>query len=183
MIKRFLFLIIVSVLLSACGGDTSETVSEDNVENVEEEQQEETVEEESKKPEKKGFETKIIKINDELSYPHLKINFNQVKLYEKKGKKYADIEFDWTNLSGDEFSLQALAKMDVQQNGESLNEINDDWNPENSKRIGNDAFFRIEHGVTIGVKFTYELIDEKAPIDIIFYVLEEDDRVITIEIN
>lgn len=181
MIKKVLsFISILAVLLLvACGDDTSEQSSEDNVEEVEQEE----VEEENKAPEKEKFETKKIKINDELNYPHLTINFNQVKVYEKKGKKYADIEFDWTNLSGDEFSLQALAKMDVQQNGESLNEINDDWNPENSKRLGNDAFFRIEHGVTIGVKFTYELIDEKAPIDIIFYVLEEDDRVITIEIN
>lgn len=181
MIKKILsFVSILAVLsLIACSDDTSEQANQENVEEVEQEE----AEKENKAPEKEKFETKKIEINDELNYPRLTINFNQVKVYEKKGKKYADIEFDWTNLSGDEFSLQALATMDVQQNGESLNEINDDWNPENSKRIGNDAFFRIEHGVTIGVKFTYELIDEKAPIDIIFYVLEEDDRVITVEIN
>lgn len=126
---------------------------------------------------------KEINIDKKIEYNDLLIEFDKIKVYEKDGEKLVTINYDWTNLSGDDFSLQSLATMEVLQNGESLKETSDSWNPENSKVLGNDAFFRIENNITLSVDFTYKLIDNESPLEIVFYVLEEDDEIIKIDIE
>lgn len=159
------------LVLAACGDDAEpkkeETPKQDEVKKDE--------------PKKEKF-GKTIKLDDELEFLDFNIKMNQVKVFEKKGKKYATIEFDWTNNTGDKFSLQALTQMDVLQNSESIEDIDGDWNAENSQAIGNDAFFSIENNITVSVDFTYELKDE-SPLEIIFYAIEEDDKKVVVEID
>lgn len=174
--KKYILLILLIVTLIGC------TKYKDG-EPVNKGPEVETEMEDETEPKKEKFETKKIKLDDEFSFRVHHIEMDEVKIYEKDDNFYADIKFDWTNLTGEEFSLQALSKMEVFQNGESIDDVSGDWDPVNSNKIGNDAFFTIKDRVTVGVSFTYELIDEVNPIEIVFYAIEEDDKKLTIEID
>lgn len=125
---------------------------------------------------------KTIQLDDELKFIGFNIKMNKVKVFEKNNKKYATVEYEWTNHTGEKFSLQALTKMAVYQNGKSIEDEDGDWNYENFDSLGNYAYFSIENNLSLSVEFTYELEDD-SPIEIVFYAIEEDDKVLTIEID
>lgn len=175
--KKVLLAIILVFVLAACGTDSIYNKKD----NEPKDDKPETKVVDKEAPEEKFDKT--IKLDDELSFKGHRIVMSSVEFYEKKGKIYADVKFDWTNLTGEDFSLQALSKMDVLQKGESLDDVNGDWDPSNSNVLGNDAFFTIKDRLTLSVEFTYELIDAESPLEIVFYAIEEDDKIITIDIN
>lgn len=182
MIKRFLFLIIVSVLLSACGGDTSETVSEESADQVEVEEEKEEEVEEVQEEEPINVE---IDVNENLTFKLFDVTVKRVKVYEKDNSILADINLEWTNKDyqyGDKKSFFVSTLFDVKQGDKDLVEINDAWNPEN-KGFGNDVFFPNAAGGTWSVDLTYELIDATTPIDIIFTPTTETEGNETITVN
>lgn len=185
--KKLLALIsILTLLLVACGGGASEQTSEDNVvEDVEDERQEEeeVVEEEIEEDEPIDV---TIDVDEELQFKQFDVNMKKVKVYEKDGILLADISFDWRNkardYATDKMSLFVATQFEVKQGDETLEEINDSWNPEN-KGFSNDVFFQNTLGGLWSVSLTYELVDETTPIDIIFTPNTETEDSETITIN
>lgn len=184
MIKKILsFVGILAVLsLIACSDDTSEQANQENVEEVEQKEvEEEAVEEVEEEP-----IDVTIDVDEELQFKQFDVNMKKVKVYEKDGILLADISFDWRNKARDyvtdKMSLFVATQFEVKQGDETLEEINDSWNPEN-KGFSNDVFFQNTLGGLWSVSLTYELVDETTPIDIIFTPNTETEDSETITIN
>lgn len=184
MIKRILSLIglFAVLLLVACGDDTSEQASEDV-------EQEEVVEEETEEVEEVEEEEPIdvtIDVNEELQFKQFDVNMKKVKVYEKGDILLTDISFDWRNkardYASDKMSLFVATQFEVKQGDETIEEINDSWNPEN-KGFSNDVFFQNTLGGLWSVDLTYELIDSTTPIDIIFTPTTETEGSTTVTVD
>ena len=172
-------LIIVSVLslllLSACGGQAIDGVSNET--------EDELKQEEVKKEEEKPIDVKI-DVNKELNFEQFDVELKTVKVYEKDDTVFADISLDWTNKAqdyGEEMTLFVATVFEVKQGDKDLEEINDAWNPENKNT--SDVFFPNTLGGEWSVDLTYELADETTPIDIIFTPTTETEGSETITVD
>lgn len=172
-------LIIASVLslllLTACGGQASDDVSN--------EAEDELKQEEVKKEEEKPIDVKI-DVNEELNFEQFDVELKTVKVYEKDDTVFADISLDWTNKAqdyGEEMTLFVATVFEVKQGDKDLEEINDAWNPENKNT--SDVFFPNTIGGEWSVDLTYELADETTPIDIIFTPTTETEGSETITVD
>ena len=171
-------LIIASVLslllLTACGGQASDGVSNEA---------EDELKQEEVKKEEKPIDVKI-DVNEELNFEQFDVELKTVKVYEKDDTVFADISLDWTNKAqdyGEEMTLFVATVFEVKQGDKDLEEINDAWNPENKNT--SDVFFPNTLGGEWSVDLTYELADETTPIDIIFTPTTETEGSETITVD
>lgn len=124
---------------------------------------------------------KTIDLNDELAFQNFKLTMNSVIIYEEDGVLLADISFDWLNQSFDgETTFLRAAGIDVRQGSDGLTEITNAYQDPKS-----DVHFPNAVGGQWKVNLTYELKDDKTPIDIIFITHDEHDKnqELTLKIN
>ena len=170
MLKRIIVVMLAitaAIALTACNTDKSSTDNE-----VDETQKE-----------KLDIQ---IEVSETLEFEQFNIEFDSVKAYEKDDKLLLDLKFNWRNKQLPEGSTLFTATLfDVIQSEESLEEINDSWNPEGDRSLQNDVFSPNTVGGLSPVKLTYELINKADNVEIIFTPTTEteDSQSVIIELQ
>lgn len=123
---------------------------------------------------------KTIDLNDELAFQNFKLTMNPVIIYEEDGIILADISFKWLNQAGDgEKTFMQMAAMDIEQNGELLNEVNNSWQDQNS-----DIYFPNAEQGEWEVELTYQLENAEDSLELTFVPMtDESSKQLTIDIN
>lgn len=127
-----------------------------------------------------------IEVSEKLEFEQFNIEFDSVKAYEKDDKLLLDLKFNWRNKQLPEGSTLFTATLfDVIQSEESLEEINDSWNPEGDRSLQNDVFSPNTVGGLSPVKLTYELKNKNDNVEIIFTPTTEieDSQSVIIELQ
>lgn len=188
--KKYLFILVAALLLVACGGNS---VAKEANNDKAEEQKDVTVsenesEDDEEVKEKEGIEEDENvnkKIDEKLTFAELTIDVEEVNIYEDDGKDLAEINFSWTNQSGDgDKYFFALMSESVEQGGEILEEVSGAYDIENKET--NSMHEHNPEGGTVNVKLVYELKDRTTPIEMSFSPLNdfnEEKQVLSIDID
>lgn len=125
-----------------------------------------------------------IEISETLEFEQFNIEFDSVKAYEKDDKLLLDLKFNWRNKQLPEGSTLFTATLfDVIQSEESLEEINDSWNPEGDRSLQNDVFLPNTTGGLSSVKLTYELKNKEDDVEVVFTPTTETEDSQSITVN
>lgn len=168
MLKRIIVVMLAitaAIALTACNTDKSSTDNE-----VDETQKE-----------KLDIQ---IEVSETLEFEQFNIEFDSVKAYEKDDKLLLDLKFNWRNKQLPEGSTLFTATLfDVIQSEESLEEINDSWNPEGDRSLQNDVFLPNTAGGLSSVKLTYELKNKEDDVEVVFTPTTETEDSQSITVN
>lgn len=160
---------------------------EEMAEKAKAEEKESKESKETKKTEKEEAEDEKengeIKLDDKLEFGNFSVTMDHVRVYEEKGKNYADISFSWLNQAGDgKKTFMQLSALDVEQGDSILDETTGAWDPTNKNT--SDIYFPNAQNGEWKVKLTYELKNKEEPITITFVPLTgEGSEKITVNIN
>jgi len=125
-----------------------------------------------------------IEVSETLEFEQFNIEFDSVKAYEKDDKLLLDLKFNWRNKQLPEGSTLFTATLfDVIQSEESLEEINDSWNPEGDRSLQNDVFLPNTAGGLSSVKLTYELKNKEDDVEVVFTPTTETEDSQSITVN
>lgn len=125
-----------------------------------------------------------IEVSETLEFEQFNIEFDSVKVYEKDDKLLLDLKFNWRNKQLPEGSTLFTATLfDVIQSEESLEEINDSWNPEGDRSLQNDVFLPNTAGGLSSVKLTYELKNKEDDVEVVFTPTTETEDSQSITVN
>lgn len=178
--KRWLlFLILAAILIIgfvACsGGDEHTSGTEQEPEKTEDTNNgNETAE---KNTEKEKPLHKKVKLDDEYIFEYFVINMNQAKFYEKKGKAFMDLSFDWKNNFGEQAKFIRAGSVFAYQGENDLEEITNAYSDTSSH-----VHFPNAAGGTWSIKLTYELTDKETPVKVVF-MSHESEKKQELEIN
>lgn len=106
---------------------------------------------------------KKVKLDDQFIFEYFVVNTEQAKFYEKEGKAYMDLSFDWKNNFGEEAKFIRAGSVFAYQGENELEEITNAYSDTKS-----DVHFPNAAGGTWGIKLTYELKDKENPVKVVF---------------
>src|SRR5699024_8018954 len=89
----------------------------------------------------------------ELTFKEFNISMQNAMVYERKGRSYIDISFNWLNRIGMKVTLPKVTQVDVKQKGELLDEVTNAWDDPNG-----DVCFVTENNASWKITLTYALV-------------------------
>lgn len=119
-----------------------------------------------------------IKVADELTFKEFNISMQNAMVYERKGRSYIDISFNWLNRIGMKVTLPKVTQVDVKQKGELLDEVTNAWDDPNG-----DVRFVTENNASWKITLTYALKNTNDPVKVIFDPVTRYDEEQAIEID
>ena len=125
-------------------------------------------------------EERHIKVADELTFKEFNIHMQNAMVYQKDGRDYIDISFNWLNRIGMKATLPKATQVDVEQDDELLDEVSNAWDDPNG-----DVRFVTGNNASWKIKLTYALKNTDDPVKIIFDPVTRYDnhKAVEIEIN
>ncbi|HIS27853.1 MAG TPA: hypothetical protein IAA78_00190 [Candidatus Avamphibacillus intestinigallinarum] len=125
-------------------------------------------------------EERHIKVADELTFKEFNIHMQNAMVYQKDGRDYIDISFNWLNRIGMKATLPKVTQVDVEQDDELLDEVSNAWDDPNG-----DVRFVTGNNASWKIKLTYALKNTDDPVKIIFDPVTRYDnhKAVEIEIN
>lgn len=125
-------------------------------------------------------EERHIKVADELTFKEFNIHMQNAMVYQKDGRDYIDISFNWLNRIGMKAILPKVTQVDVEQDDELLDEVSNAWDDPNG-----DVRFVTGNNASWKIKLTYALKNTDDPVKIIFDPVTRYDnhKAVEIEIN